>query len=119
MIKNLKYLLERRALKNGKAKPKPAKPKKPLNKRSIKLKKSISTLIKLYKLFLAKHQVCEISGPTCTHKATTPHHSEGRVGKNLMDTTKWIPSCAPCNLWCETNSKEAKMKGVSKSRLKK
>lgn len=120
-----RYLIQRRALKLGKPLPstihkekeKQDQKNKPVKKRSDELKAEMPELIKLYEMFLKKHQYCEIHGPNCTVKATCAHHSEGRIGDKLKDTTKWVPSCSNCNHWCESHPKEAKAKGVSKSRL--
>ncbi len=106
------YLLERRA-----AMLKGVKTESTQNKKSPDQKDIDRELKKLYPPFLLKHPLCEIHGPHCLGVATCAHHSEGRLPSIVLDMTKWIPSCAPCNLWAETHDKEARASGAKKSRL--
>lgn len=55
----------------------------------------------------------------CTGRTEGVHHMEGRIGKNLTDTTKKIAACNSCNRRAETHPLEAKKLGLSKSRLAK
>ncbi len=116
-----RYLLERRAKMTWKAKIKPKEPekRKELPKRSAKMKVTVKELKKLYASFLKKHPFCEIQGPGCKKIAVCAHHTEGRLPSKILDTTKWVASCAPCNLWVEENHKEAEKKGFKKSKFKK
>ena len=116
-----RYLLERRAKMTGKAEIKPveAKKSKPIAKRSAKMKGTVKELKKLYAQFLKKHPFCEIQGPNCKKIAVCAHHTEGRLPSKILDTTKWVASCAPGNLWVEENHKEAEKKGFKKSKFSK
>lgn len=94
------------------------KPKKGMAKRGEKMKAVVEILKKLYPLYLKKRPLCEIKSENCTQAATCVHHSEGRGPNEILDQSTWIPSCEPCNLWCETNDAEAREKGFKKQRIK-
>ncbi len=49
--------------------------------------------------------------------ATEVHHSKGRIGELLFDTEYFVPGCRECHRLAHLKDKEAKAKGVSKSRL--
>lgn len=91
--------------------------KKPIAKRGDKMKAVMKELKKLYPVFLAKHPNCEIQGLNCTSKATCIHHSEGRGKMQITKQSSWIPSCGPCNAWCESDHAAAKLLGFKKSKF--
>lgn len=90
---------------------------KPAKKRSEKMKKIVAELKKLYPLFLLKHRGCQIKGPDCTRIATVVHHTEGRLPSKILDQSKWMASCAICNMWVEQADGEARKKGIKKSKF--
>lgn len=45
------------------------------------------------------------------------HHTKGRVGENLLDTSTWIAVCLPCHDWIDRNPKKAKDLNLIQSRL--
>lgn len=69
----------------------------------------------LRKKFLEQNPICEFEG--CEAEATECHHSEGRIGKRLLDTRKFKALCNYHHRWAELNPVEAKEKGLSGSRL--
>lgn len=110
------------AIRNGFA-PKTTGPKekKPIAKRSEKMKVEMKKYIPAMKAFLAmpENQFCKIRMKGCKGKAACVHHTAGRDGVKLHDTSDWVPSCLVCNLTVETSDKEAREKGFKKSRHKK
>lgn len=116
-LKRLEGLYPKQVAAEKEFKVKMPKPVKAIPKKSKTNKFITSELKKLYPIFLAKHKVCEIQGPGCTGKATAAHHSEGRLPSKVLDITKWVACCAPCNLWCETHHGEAQKKGFKKSKF--
>lgn len=62
---------------------------------------------------------CEAGLPGCTVIVTDIHHQKGRIGKNLLDQSTWLPVCRNCHDRIENEPEMAKEKGFSKSRLNK
>lgn len=115
------YMIQRLAMKNGQAKTsaeeKADAKKKPIAKRSAKMKDIMKELKKLYPVFLKSHPLCEIKAPGCTGKATAVHHTEGRIGKKITDVTTFLPCCQWCNGYLENNDKWARDNGFKKSKF--
>lgn len=91
-------------------------PRKPIAKRSEKMKGIMAAIKPLYKSFLKSHPVCEIRSPNCIGNATCVHHTAGRGMNHLMNMESWQAACDPCNHWVESNDDKAKEKGSKKSR---
>lgn len=92
-------------------KPKPIKPISEKRKEENKEYK-ISRL-----KYLLSHPKCEASLIVCTGYSTEIHHSEGRVGTNFLDSTKFLAVCHECHMWIELHPLEAKQLGLSGNRL--
>lgn len=67
------------------------------------------------KKFLQDNPVCVVNGTM----ATECHHTEGRIGKRLLDFSKCLPVSSEGHKWIHDNPKEAKKLGFSSSRLNK
>jgi len=91
------------------------KQRKPVKKVSDKMKQALADLKKLVKRKLAEQPECELKMEGCTGKATTAHHSKGRIGKQLLNYKNLMSSCANCNRVCEEKDAEAREKGIKKS----
>ena len=102
---------------------------KPISKkRGLIKKKSIKQLVRekeylrIRKLWLKdpENQKCKIRMTEKCIEDQQPaldvHHSIGRIGDNLLDTSTWVPGCRLCHIYAEEHPKEAYEKGVSKSR---
>lgn len=89
---------------------------KPINPVSLTQKEIKTQLKKMYPVFLSTRKRCEIDGPNCTKKSTCIHHTEGRAQSIVLDATKWMASCGPCNSWVESADAEARAKGFKKSK---
>src|SRR6478736_5831999 len=51
-------------------------------------------------------------------KATTVHHSKGRLGANYLDVSTWIPLSFEAHVYVETHPEWSIENGYSQSRLK-
>ena len=93
-----------------------AKPNKVSEKR---LHENVEYLI-LRSKFITENPHCkaQVNG-YCTEKTEDVHHKSGRVGKNFLDTTTFLPVCRSCHTYIESHPQEAKEKGWSMSRLQK
>lgn len=85
---------------------------------SPKRKTEMDEYSKRRELFLIAHPRCEANLVGCTRVATDVHHTEGRVGNNYLNMSKWKALCRHCHQWVEENPEEAKELGLSQSRLK-
>ena len=65
------------------------------------------------KTFMEQHPLCK----RCGAPATDLHHSKGRVGDNMLDTTTWISLCRSCHTYIEEHPEYAKKNGYSENRL--
>lgn len=92
---------------------------KPVKKVSDKRKEDNKELKKIVAAFLSKpeNKYCKIRFAGCTNIADTAHHSEGRIGDNLLDVTKLIASCWNCNRVVEEQDALAREKGFKKSKF--
>lgn len=89
----------------------------PINHFSELRGKENKVYLTLRKVFLENHPNCEANLPGCTKQATTIHHSQGRIGKRLIDVKTFVPLCGSCHRWCENNVEAAKELGLSLNRL--
>ena len=104
---------------NPQPKPQP-KEKKPLTPYEFRVKYFRSKKRKKQEAEYSQRRKHFLSGKRCQRcgcKATTVHHSKGRIGVLLNDVSCWIALCFPCHEWVERNPQEAKEKGFSKDRL--
>lgn len=109
------YPNEKAAVKSFKVKV-PDAPR-PIPKKSDTQKFIDGELKKAYPIFLRLHPRCEIQGPDCNGKATCAHHTEGRLPSKVLDQSKWVPSCGPCNTWVEVHHAQAAKRGLKKSKF--
>lgn len=86
----------------------PVEVKKPLQKRSEKMKDNMKEYKPMVKEYLnrVENQDCQIKSPVCTGKATCVNHKRRR-GKNLTNEKYFQPSCGPCNNYIESHSQWA------------
>lgn len=84
---------------------------------SNKRKEQNKILSQQVRKMLIDRPVCEINSPVCTYYATCGHHVAGRIGKNLLDKSKNIPACYPCNLYVEENDAWARDNGFKTSKF--
>lgn len=89
-------------------------PKKSSNQKEID-----KELKKMYPVFLAKpdNRYCKVKMKGCTKVATVVHHVRGRIGDQVFEVKDWLPSCPHCNIYLESKDKEARDKGVKKSKF--
>lgn len=92
-----------------------SKVKKPIAKFSDKKLSELKEYRKKRDIFLKQNNKCEFPG--CESTDITCHHSEGRIGANLTDVSKFKALCWPHHKYCEENPLEAKKLGLSKDRL--
>lgn len=94
----------------------------PVKKRSKKQSAREREYLKIRKIWFKdpENQKCKIRmTEKCIEDqqpASDVHHSAGRIGDNLLDTSTWVPGCRLCHIYAEEHPKEAYEKGVSKSR---
>lgn len=50
--------------------------------------------------------------PACGKPCRDVHHSAGRVGRLLLDESRWIPVCRPHHDWIGANPAEARRLGL-------
>lgn len=68
--------------------------------------------------FRKENPWCVIRSPECTKETQGVHHVEGKVGKDYVDESKWLPACNACNVYIESHSKWAKENGFKKANYK-
>jgi hypothetical protein len=103
---------------NESTKAEPVKPK-PIARESKKRAKENRIDQKQNKAIMEASIECQMKLTGCTGFAQGVQHLKGRTGKRLTDVSNKIPACNNCNRRAETHPKEAKAKGVAKSRLNK
>ena len=74
------------------------------------------TYYKLRIIFLNANLYCLARLEGCTIRSTDVHHPEGRLGKRLTDTTKFLPVCRSCHDYLHNNDEEAIRLGFSLKR---
>ena len=84
---------------------------------SKKRKLEMDEYSKRRELFLIANPLCQAKLVGCTGKATDVHHTEGRVGENYLNMSKWKALCRSCHRWVEENPAEAKELNLSDNRL--
>jgi hypothetical protein len=91
---------------------------KPIAARSVKKSKEETIYALKRKIFLNSKTLCKAKLlRVCTVFATDVHHKAGRVGKNFLDESTWLPVCRQCHMWIEEHPIESKEKGFSISRI--
>lgn len=65
--------------------------------------------------FRKENPRCAIHSPVCTRLTQGVHHVEGKVGKDYVDESKWLPACNACNGYIESHSSWAKENGFKKA----
>ena len=98
---------------------KPPKKSAPIPKMSAKRKKENVIYRAIVKEIITDETICKIGAPGCTVNPSGAHHLQKRTPKNFIKKSNLIPACSSCNLWIETNSKQAATKGFTISRFKK
>jgi len=94
---------------------KPVK-KKPIPKRSKKMKKEMELYLKEKADFLNPGDQCELNTDVCRGEATVIHHTRGKIGKLLRDQRYWKKSCVHCNNRVEEKDALARAKGLKLSK---
>jgi hypothetical protein len=89
--------------------------RKAIKKVSDKRKIENAEYKELRDAYMKANPICEY--PDCTHKSKDLHHAAGRVGNFLTDTLFFKALCRPHHIWVEEHPIEAKMLGLSFSRL--
>jgi hypothetical protein len=100
-----------------KSEPKLKKKPQPIKKMSDKRAVENETYSLLRRAFLLRHPDCQGNFTGCTKKATTVHHSKGRLGALLCDIRYFKGLCMSCHTFAETHPEKAKELGLSVSRL--
>lgn len=91
--------------------------KKSINKVSDKQKK-INALYKILRdQFMKDKPMCQAGWEGCTHYSTECHHSKGRVGFNMLDSSTYRSLCKNCHDKVGEQSDRAKELNLSASRL--
>jgi len=101
------------------------KPKKAPKEKSItyikqfsdKKAKELAIYRKERDKFLKANPKCQFPG--CSSTEVTLHHSQGRIGNDLIDATKFKALCWPHHSYCEEHPAEAIKLGLSGKRLNK
>jgi len=93
-----------------------AKAVKPIRQVSSKQAKLNRAYLVIRNEYMKAHKVCEARLPGCTYNATECHHSKGR-GEFMLDQTSYKALCHACHVYIELHPKEAKIIGLSASRL--
>lgn len=97
---------------------KPAtKPRKEINRVSSKQDKINRAYAVICSQFKKDHPICQARIKCSGALTEDVHHPDGRVGKLMLDSTKFKAVCRACHIWIEENPKQAKALGLSGSRL--
>jgi cytochrome c553 len=86
------------------------KPKNPIPKVSSKRKKQDQEYLKLRKVFLTEHTLCEVKVAGCMMHATDVHHTysgSDRAVYYLIQST-WLASCRNCHNWIHSHPEQAR-----------
>ena len=92
---------------------KPSLNKTQLSKVSKKKQKLDPLYAKLRKVYLEKHNTCQIAAPVCTTLSTEIHHSAYR-GENYLGVETWFATCRACHQWVHSNPEVARELGYLK-----
>jgi len=96
----------------------PQQPRAKVKKVSDKRKVINEEYFKLVEQFKIDNPYCEAKiNNFCTQNTEDPHHSRGRRGAYLMDTSTWIPVCRSCHRYIEDHPLDSQKRGLSFSRL--
>jgi len=87
-------------------KPEPKAKKVPKRIKPLSDKRRIQNdvYLKLRKMYLDTHSLCDVRLIGCTHYATEIHHAEGRTGSLLTDITHFVAICRNCHILVEKNN---------------
>jgi hypothetical protein len=96
--------------------PKSATKSKILNPKSAKREVLDKLYSRLRKKYLEANPYCVGRIAGCTGKSTDIHHKKGR-GKHYLEQETWISVCRNCHQWIENNPHDAKLLGLSISRI--
>lgn len=83
--------------------------------RSKKRARQEREYVKLRKIYLFTHPVCEVAGCGC--ESTEIHHKKGRVGDLLTDERFFLAVCRAHHVYIELHPALAKEHGYSLNRL--
>lgn len=90
---------------------------KPISPRSKKLDKVMrNDYVPQVKEMVEAGTMCELKTEVCTGRAQGFHHPYGKASEELLLTEK-VPSCNPCNVFCEINDSFARQQGWKKSKF--
>ena len=97
---------------------KPTTKAKPIAPRSQKRSKEERLYSAKRVLFLLDFPMCQanIQG-VCKGQATEVHHKAGKIGKDLIDETKFLAVCRSCHNYIENERAWAMEKGYSIKRI--
>lgn len=109
------YWKHRAAVNTPKAKPE-RKPKKKIKQISAKMAAELRKYHKLRNQHIRQHPICQAKKECQGNLSIEIHHKRGR-GIYLCDTTTFLAVCRNCHDWCEAFPVEAKILGLSASRL--
>ena len=71
-------------------------PRKPIPKKSQKMKEKDAIYSKLRPIYLNSHPMCEVAWPGCTGPSTEVHHKKSR-GIHHNDIETWVAICRHCH----------------------
>lgn len=92
------------------------KPRKPIKQVSKKLKAAQQEYRTKAIAFKKANPVCQAGLSGCLVHTSEVHHKAGRIGKLLLDETKWLAICSKCHAYITEHSKEAIELGLSQRR---
>jgi hypothetical protein len=90
---------------------------KPIKQRSDKRSAEEKEYGRERQKFLRAHKSCVAKLSGCKGRSCDIHHMKGRIGTLLLEQKYWISVCRECHEWIENNPKDAKLLGLSLSRL--
>lgn len=94
-------------------KPKGPAPRRPLPKVKAKRLGENAYYLKRRAAFLSRFHACACSMALfgCHQNATEIHHTAGRIGKNFLDESTWLPMSRDAHTWIHQHPSEARAKG--------
>ena len=87
-------------------KPEPKAKKVPKRIKPLSDKRTVQNdlYLKLRKIYLDSHNMCDVRLIGCTHYATEIHHAEGRIGFRLTDISNFVAICRNCHILVENQN---------------
>jgi hypothetical protein len=100
-----------------KTKEKVSKPlqRKPINKKSKKMRILDQAYTKLRRPFMEANPMCQAALPCCNGNSTDVHHKKGR-NKYYLAVSTWLSVCRQCHTYIEEHPKEARELGFSETK---